>query len=405
MKQKMDELKQLCAEAKEELLHHIIPFWEGMQDFEHGGFYGYMGQDFVVDKTYDKGCILNSRILWFFSEAYLTLGDEKLLSCADSAWTLLEESFVDHEEGGLFWSVTYDGQPKDMTKHTYNQAFAIYGLCSYYKASKNRKALDLAFTLFHLIEEKMRDENGYLEAFNRDFTPASNDKLSENGVCAKRPMNTIRHVMEAYTNLAEVTGEEVVRERLREILTIIVNAIYNPDLCRQEVFFDLDYNSLIDLYSYGHDIEAAWLIDDATKQAYIGYLGDGMEMGVIGKMVQEMEQQVYKEAYNGTCLPEEKEDGKVRENRVWWIQAEAVNGFVNAWEKNPKEEKYLDAARNIWDYIREYLIDKRPGGEWFWEVDPEGKPLSEHAMADPWKCPYHNGRMCLLLIRREEHAS
>lgn len=404
MKEK--KLEMLQTEAKTELLEHILPFWENLKDEENGGFYGFVDQDLQVDKTYEKGCILNSRILWFFSEAYLTLGDSKLLECAGWAWNFLERAFVDREEGGLYWSVTFDGKPLDQTKHTYNQAFAIYGLCSYYRATGEEKARERALALYRLIEEKMRDEKGYLEAFNRDFTPASNEKLSENGVFATRTMNTILHVMEAYTSLGEITEEDGVRERLREILGIITHKIYNQKLHRQEVFFDADYHSLIDLYSYGHDIEAAWLIDEAAKVAYPKMtVEEDRELYAISEMTRQMEEAVYQEAYDGHSIPNESENGVVKENRVWWIQAEAVNGFVNAWEKQPQKEEYLEAAWNIWQYTKEYLIDHRKGGEWFWEVDKEGRPIPERGVAEPWKCPYHNGRMCLLLIRRRNHAA
>ena len=404
MKEK--RLEMLQTEAKTELLEHILPFWENLKDEENGGFYGFVDQDLQVDKTYEKGCILNSRILWFFSEAYLTLGDPKLLECAGWAWNFLERAFVDREEGGLYWSVTFDGKPLDQTKHTYNQAFAIYGLCSYYRATGEEKARERALALYRLIEEKMRDEKGYLEAFNRDFTPASYEKLSKNGVFATRTMNTILHVMEAYTTLGEITEEDGVRERLREILGIITHKIYNQKLHRQEVFFDADYHSLIDLYSYGHDIEAAWLIDEAANVAYPKMtIEEDRELYAISEMTRQMEEAVYQEAYDGHSIPNESENGVVKENRVWWIQAEAVNGFVNAWEKQPQKEEYLEAAWNIWQYTKEYLIDHRKGGEWFWEVDKEGRPIPERGVAEPWKCPYHNGRMCLLLIRRRNHAA
>ena len=219
-------------------------------------------------------------------------------------------------------------------------------------------------------------------------------------------MNTILHVMEAYTSLAEVSGDESVRERLREILGIITHRIYNQKLHRQEVFFDGDYHSLIDLSSFGHDIEAAWLIDAAAKEAYPeADPSKEPELSAICEMTRQLEEAVYLRAYDGHSIPNEQEKGVVKENRVWWIQAEAINGYVNAWEKQPSEEKYLEAAWNIWNYTKEYLIDKRSNGEWFWEVDREGNPIPGRAVAEPWKCPYHNGRMCLLLMRRKENAS
>ena len=82
---------------------------ENLKDEENGGYYGYMGYDLKVQKDYEKGCILNSRILWFFANAYMTLGQEKLKEDADHAYAFLKEKCLDREYGGMFWSVAYDG--------------------------------------------------------------------------------------------------------------------------------------------------------------------------------------------------------------------------------------------------------------------------------------------------------
>ena len=185
------------SEIKEHLTKDIIPFWRGLKDVEYGGFYGYMGYDLGLDKKAVKGCILNSRILWFFSNAYLVLKEEELLADAGHAFRFLKDYCVDKENGGVYWSLAFDGKPEDTTKHTYNQAFAIYALSSYYDASGDEEALSLAWELYEIIESRCKDEYGYLEAFNVRFEPEDNDKLSENGVMAEKTMNTLLHVFEA----------------------------------------------------------------------------------------------------------------------------------------------------------------------------------------------------------------
>ena len=202
----MDKLAAMRDEVKEELQKDIIPFWKNLRDDEKGGYYGWLSYDLALDKKSEKGCILNSRITWFFSNAYTLLKEESLLEEAKHGYEFLIKHCVDKEYGGIFWSLNYDGTPLDTTKHTYNQAFCIYALASYYEASKDREALELAFNLFRLIEEKCTDEVGYLEAFTRNFKPESNEKLSENGVLADKTMNTLLHVFEAYTELYRVTG-------------------------------------------------------------------------------------------------------------------------------------------------------------------------------------------------------
>lgn len=383
----------MIEEVRNHLTEKIIPFWKKLHD-DMGGFYGYVDFDLNVNKEAEKGCILNSRILWFFASAYKVLKDESLLREAKHAFEFMTNYCVDSENGGVYWSLTHDGKPLDTTKHTYNQAFAIYGLGAYYEVTKDESALKLACDLYELIESKMRDEKGYLEAFSKNFEPISNEKLSENGVEAKRSMNTLLHVMEGYTELYRVAPQERVANSLREILDITDEKIYNRKLRRQEVFFDLDYNSLIDLYSYGHDIESAWLINRTIE-----ILGDKNYIEKMGEMTKVLADNVYKVAFDGHSIPAEAEKGIVKQDRVWWVQAEGINGFLDAYQKDPSRKEYLEAAESIWEYIKKYVVDKREDAEWYWYVNPDGSAARE-PIVEPWKCPYHNGRMCLEVITR-----
>ena len=385
----------ITEEIREHLTDRIIPFWKGLRDDEHGGYYGYMDYDLKVDRQAVKGCILNSRITWFFANAYLTLGEESLLEEARHGYEFMKEYCVDREKGGVYWSVAYDGTPEDTTKHTYNQAFSIYALSSYYDASGDREALDMAFELFHIIEERCMDEIGYKEAFDREFQEIENDKLSENGVIAQKTMNTLLHVFEAYTELYRVSGDEQVKERLEWILDTFADKVYNPKLHRQEVFFDREMNSIIDLHSYGHDIETAWLIRRGTD-----ILGEKAYEERMFPIILDLTGEVYKKAFDGHSLANECEKGVIDQTRVWWVQAEAIVGFLNAYALSPEHGEYQDAAKVEWTFIKEHLVDPREGSEWFWDVNQKGEAVSGKPIVEPWKCPYHNGRMCFEVIRR-----
>ena len=340
----------MVQEVKEHLCNKIIPFWKRLRDDEHGGYYGYMDFDLKVDRQAVKGCILNSRITWFFANAYTLLKDESLLEEARHGYEFLRDCCMDKENGGIFWSMTYDGKPEDSTKHTYNQAFAIYALSSYYEASGDKEALAMAYDLFE----------GYTELYRVDHNPE-------------------------------------VRARLEWIMDTFADHMYNPERHRQEVFFDREYHTLIDLHSYGHDIETAWLIDRGVE-----VLGDRHYEEKMTPITKDLTAQIYKTAFNGHSLHNECERGVVNTSRIWWVQAETVVGFLNGYQMDPSKKEYLEAARAEWTYIQEHLIDSRADSEWFWEVDIEGKPTSRKPIVEPWKCPYHNGRMCFEVIRRAE---
>lgn len=385
----------MVEEMKAHLLNDVIPFWKGLRDDEFGGYYGYLDYDLKLDKKAVKGCILNSRITWFFSNAYTLLKDESLLEQARHGFAFMKEHCMDKENGGIFWSMKYNGEPEDTTKHTYNQAFSIYALSSYYEASGDEEALTMAKELFHIIETKCTDEVGYKEAFDKEFHEIDNDKLSENGVIAEKTMNTLLHVFEAYTELYRVAKIPEVKERLMWIMDTIADKVYNPQLHRQEVFFDRTMNSIIDLHSYGHDIETAWLIDRGVE-----VLGEKKYEEKMSPITKDLTAQIYKVAFDGHSLANECEKGVVNTHRIWWVQAETVVGFLNGWQKNPDKPEYLEAAKAEWEFIKEHVIDKRSGSEWFWEVDAEGKPFAGRPIVEPWKCPYHNGRMCFEVIKR-----
>lgn len=384
------------AEIKNHLINDIIPFWKRLRDVEFGGFYGELDYDLNLYKKADKGCILNSRILWFFSNAYLTIKDEECLHYATHSYKFLKNAFLDRDFGGVYWSVTYEGKPQDNSKHTYNQAFAIYALASYYDASKDREALKLAYELVDKVETCCLDDIGYLEAFDRQFKPVDNEKLSENGVMAARTMNTLLHVFEAYTELYRVDKNKRIADRMAWMLDVFADKIYNPKLKRLEVFFDNNMNSLIDLHSYGHDIEASWLIDRGVE-----IMGDPKYIEKITPITKQLCEQIHLVALDRNSLYNECEKGNVDTKKVWWVQAEAVLGFINGYQKDKGKEEYLETAGKIWDFIKSYMIDKRDGSEWFNELYQDGTPIKTKEIVGPWKCPYHNGRMCFEVINRK----
>ena len=406
--------------AETHLKNVIIPYWNSLKDEDNGGFYGYKGFDLAVDKKADKGVILHSRILWFYSSAYMTLGDESLCTYADHAYAFLKEHAFDKENGGIYWMLTYDGKPSDTTKNAYNQAFGIYALSAYYRATGCREALRLAYHLFECIEAYCTDSVGYLEAFTADWKTPVESAICDQGVVADKSMNTLLHLVEGYSGLLSADPESrAVAAALTRLLTIACDKMYNPHLRRIETFFDADLNNLADIHSYGHDAESSWLLDwaaDVLETAVkAGAFGNNAACSdadrsrtlaavkktrsITGKLAD----CVLEKAFDGRALNLESRGEAaghevMNTERVWWVEAEAVVGFVNAWHKTGSAA-FKNAAEAIYAYIMDVMVDRRPGSEWFSSVSENDEPLDK-PITEPWKCPYHNGRMCLELIRR-----
>lgn len=387
------DLKHLKDEIFEQLNNKIIPFWENLKDENNGGYVSYVGFDLKPDLYAPKGLVLTSRILWFFSRLYNQLRKEEFIEFADHAYEFLTDKLLDKENGGFFWVVDYKGDPLDKRKHLYGQAFALYGLSEYYKATKKKESLELSLELYKTIEERGKDNIGYNEEFDEKWTPKENIIVSEYGIICEKSMNTLLHLLEAYTNLFTATYDLKVRKEIENLIILFKEKIYNPKTDHLYVFFDNKMKPIIDAISYGHDIEATWLIDEAL--IYIENNTLIKEMTEINLRIAE---RVLEEAFENNSLLNEKVRREVNKDRVWWVQAEALLGFLNAYQKT-KSDKFLKAVLSLWEFINNFLLDKRPNGEWFNKLDENYIPFPMPEV-DLWKCPYHNGRMYLEVIRR-----
>lgn len=384
----------IINEVKKELTEHIIPFWAGLKDEENGGFYGFMDYDLNLDKKAEKGVILNSRILWFFSSCYSVLKDEQCKELAFHAFEFLKNNCIDFDNGGVYWMMDYTGKPVDTMKHTYNIAFAIYALSAYYNAVGDKFALDLANKLFVDIETKTLDEYGYQEAFSVNWELVANDALSENGLMADKTMNTILHLIEAYTELYKANKNSAVSDRLEFLLGQMYDKVFDPSTNGLKVFFDEKLDVIGDIHSFGHDIEATWLMDLACD-----VIGNKDLIEKFAQMNLKISKNIQNIAFENGALNNERENQEIDKKRVWWVQAEAIVGFINAYEHSG-DKSFLDTARAIWEYTKEEIIDKREGSEWYSEVSFDNNPHTHKEIVGPWKCPYHNGRMCLEVIQR-----
>lgn len=384
----------LARQLKKELTENILPYWMLKMTNPEGGFYGRISGNEETDTSAPVGNIMVARILWTFASAYRLIGKQEYLNMANRAKSLIINHFYDHNNGGTYWSVNPDGTPLDTKKQIYAIAFTIYGLAELNRATGDAQALEYAIKLFHSIEDHSFDsgKDGYLEALTREWAPIEDMRLSDKDANESKTMNTHLHVLEAYTCLARVWNNSLLRKRLKGLIGIFERHILGSD-GHLKLFFDDDWNCSYDIVSYGHDIEASWLIHEAAL-----VLGDKSVSERIEVLVPKIA-----EAAGEGFSPEggmiyEKKGDDTDMDRHWWVQAETVVGYFNLWDHFGKQHG-LENALMCWDFIKSSLID-RENGEWFWSVRKNGSVNHDDDKAGFWKCPYHNGRMCMEIIER-----
>lgn len=386
----------LKKELLKELLENILPYWRQKILDPSGGFFGRISGQEILYKEAPKGEIMAARILWTFSSAFRIFGDKAFLGVAKRAKDEIVEKFYDKEHGGVYWSLDYKGLPLDTKKQTYALAFAIYGLSEFYRATKDAEALDYAMKLFASIEKNCRDKNnnGYLEAFSRSWEPLDDMRLSDKDENECKSMNTHLHVLEAYTNLYRVYAQEDLEKSLRNLIDIFEKHITGQD-GHLKLFFDTNWKCRHDIISYGHEIEASWLLHEAAI-----IIGDNKLREEIEPLVKKLAEAATEGYRPGEGMSYERHGacGPFDHDRHWWVQAESVVGYFNIWQHFGDEEA-LEKALAIWRFIKENLID-RENGEWFWSIRADGSINKEDDKAGFWKCPYHNGRMCLEIMER-----
>ncbi|HEY8969817.1 MAG TPA: AGE family epimerase/isomerase [Puia sp.] len=393
----------LQTEFREEL-RHILDYWARYApDNEHKGFYGQLTNDNQVVPGAIKGAVLNARILWSFSAGY-NLGMDpaggrkegsSYLNMAGRALSYIMEHFIDKEYGGVYWSVTAGGEPADTKKQVYAIAFVIYGLAEYYRAQPMQEALDLAIRLYQDIETYSYDvqRGGYIEALTRDWQPIADLRLSEKDANEKKTMNTHLHILEAYTNLYRVWPEPALAERIGGLIRVFREHIVDARTGHLRLFFSEDWTVRSNIISYGHDIEAAWLLGEAAE-----VVGDA----VLIREVQELSLRIALAAGEGLnadgSMRYEWDGREMVDERHWWVQAEAMVGFLYA-ALLTGEAHFYRKFKAVWEYTKQYIID-REKGEWFWGRLADGTIMGAPGKVGFWKCPYHNSRACIEVVRR-----
>ena len=405
----MDEI--LKQEMQKELTTRILPYWmERMVDQENGGFYGRItGQEELMPRA-DKGAILNARILWTYSAAYRLLGREEYKEMANRAKRYLIDHFYDSEFGGVYWSLNYRGEPLDTKKQIYAIGFAIYGLSEFHRATGDPEALMYAVRLFNDIESHSFDglKNGYCEALTREWNEIADMRLSEKDANERKTMNTHLHILEPYTNLYRVWKDARLERQLYNLIGLFTEKILDKDTSHLQLFFDNDWQSKYPVVSYGHDIEASWLLHEAAR-----VLGDAGLIAEIEPVVKKIAAAACRwrdlvvksipaaaseglTSDGGMIYEKNLTTGHIDGDYHWWVQAETVVGYYNLF-RYFGDRGALQHSIDCWEFIKRHLTDD-VHGEWFWSLRADGSLNRDDDKAGFWKCPYHNGRMCIELL-------
>lgn len=396
-----ESLSSLKEESEQELIR-ILEFWEGeVHQPDTGSFIGRIDQQGNKYPDADLGAVLITRILWTFSAVFKRDPQERYKIVADAAFNMVVNYFWDAEFGGLFWSVDHKGQVSNTRKQAYAQGFGIYGLSEYFSAFGNSEALDMARSLRAILEDKFYEPEfgGYLEALDRDWSEIEDLRLSDKDANAPKSMNTHLHILEPYSNLYRVDPTLELKERLESLTRLFLDKIIHPETGHFDLFFSRDWSRLSTIHSYGHDIEGAWLLREAAE-----LIGDP---DLTERVERASERLVRITLDEGTdtdgSLFYEREDGVLDKDKHWWPQAEAMVGCLDAFEISGNS-MYLVQCLRVWNFIKINLIDRK-NGDWFWRISKDGKPVETDDKAGFWKCPYHNSRALMEVIRRIEQIT
>ena len=376
----------------------ILSWWQNnMLDDENGGFFGSVNNQNQVDGAAAKGIVLNSRICWAFSAAYLHFGHDAYFQVAKMAFSFIQDFFIDKEYGGVFWSVDVKGNMLDSRKQIYGLAFTIYALAEYYRAVRDEEALSTAINLFTVIEQYSFDpiNSGYIEAFARDWSATADLRISAKDDNEKKTMNTHLHIIEAYANLFTVWPNDALKKKICSLLENFQQYMINPQNNHLNLFMDESWKVQAGVISYGHDVEAAWLLEECARiTGETTYIEKFKNISI--QLIRAASEGWDKEG-GGLWYEFEPATGQLIQEKHWWPQAEAMVGYLNAYQLTG-QQYYLQQSLLSFNFIKAHLKDYK-NGEWFWGIYKNGS-LIDKEKAGFWKCPYHNSRACQQISKR-----
>lgn len=402
MKYDRERLMALRERVSKNATECIFPFWTSdyIRDPENGGYYGCVTIDMERNNSIDRSLVLYGRMVYAYSNAYITFGDERYLECAKYTFDYLVDKFWDDEYGGAYSSVTTTGEPANTDKSVYSLAFFVMACAAYYNACRDSQALDLGMKTFRLIEGTKSAPAVYMSNVARDWT----EQLNVTGRIVF-PKDTIvfpHHLCQAYEQLYIATKDADVLAALRDLAEFLAGPAFDSENLCFTTFVGKDGKRVGDRQSLGHDCEISYLAYDVAE-----LVGDSALTERIKEVCEVVLRQVLKigfDEHHGLYNSYDVSTGEFPKVHTWWVQAESVMAMLFGYQLTG-DEAFLEACEKQLDYIEKYFINEEHG-DWYNNiiVDEEGRHIVDGSHGfdklNAGKCPFHNSHMCFDVMKR-----
>ncbi len=404
------QYRQIAEQAETSLQRDVLEKWfPAAVDRSHGGFIENFAADWSRGRDDERTLVYQSRLTWLAAQA---ARHDPAKATAYTEYSrhgaaFLAEKLWDHDHGGFYWAVDLSGktvQPFFDEKHVYGIAFGIYAAAASYQVTHDAATLELAKKAFRWLDEHAHDakSGGYFETLAADgkpimTAPANRSSDAIGTRYGRKSMNTHIHVLEALTGLYEVWPDPAVRSRLDEVFNIARDKIYFSPGCLH-MFLEPDWQPMPGVDSFGHDIEAAYLLVEAA--AALGKPDDEAAWSAARHLVDHAMQFGFDNEEGGFYNEGTVDGHDLKEEKIWWVEAEGLNALLLMHERYGRQTpRYATAFIKQWDFIRRRQIDAVHGG-WFASVGPNGKPAGDRQKSDRWTEGYHQGRALLNVTAR-----
>ena len=411
------DIRATLEHTERYLTQKLLPFWiERSPDPEAGGFLTYFDRHGQPTGETTKTFLMQSRMLYTMSSAHRAgYGGGQCGELARMGAEFILDHYWDDAHGGWFWIADRLGKPLVTSKIGYGQCFGMYAFSEYFLATGDKRGRKAAERTHAAVCQHMADTRygGFYEIMQPDWQPERPGRFGGD----RKSLDVHMHMMEALTNMLEMSRSATHRRRLLETIDLLVTRMLRPESGTGYIQFTLDFQPLpailfdvawgrdarpedgvarpLDYTSYGHNVELAWLLLHAadilgqprsTYAEVVRRIFDHcVEFGIDG-------------VYGGVCVEGPHDGPPTVTEKQFWQQAEVLIGMLDAFALFG-DEKYWQAFQNVYRFVFDSFVNMAGGGEWYERLDRTGKPIDD-ALGHAWKISYHTVRSMIQTVRR-----